>query len=379
MCVENKRNQTNFSLTFVYTPLFALAFHFSAHAALPNHLANSPTHTDIQPLPSLKKQTEVITSNGSDSITPTNDFIPHQFSVSKILTDDFLSEQSREMVPQIAITTLLNNPDISSNPSILDAGPTHYNAGLLILPTDYRVVGGGHYPLNGNLASGLVFEYGYSKYDYANSLIYENTTYDDSSHDATVLGQFYKLYQEYTIYVDGAFSFGKANHDIDANDMTSGIITFDNYNNKSNYRGAFIGSGYFYTLNNDIDVDTSIRYFYTDLEIDNASDSKGKFQLDSSSSSRVQLKKKINYHLSRAVSFSLAGIFDQQLDSSAKALIDGIPINATNENSSTGIVELGVQSKPFGSDSHLGVGLTFRAYTGQRSGVDTFASAIYRF
>lgn len=265
--------------------------------------------------------------------------------------------------------------------AVMSTGANRYHSGSHVDARDYRVILGSRYQVTDDILMGGTLEYGHSNYD----------TYNDSS-SGNIHGEgdtynygaslFSKLENDLdsgnAIYVEGALRFGRTSTKFNSIDIVTGGGETAHYNSKANYFGVNSGMGFVYAINKASSFDTSARYLWTRLGSDSVVLDGDRVTFEKSDSSRVQLQGLYRYKSSETLAFSVAGIYEYELDGKAKANVSGVSIDAPSVKGSTGIVSIGANIKP-ASNQRLSLDLNANSSFGRRDGAGASIRLNYAF
>ncbi|WP_392558817.1 autotransporter domain-containing protein [Orbus mooreae] len=266
--------------------------------------------------------------------------------------------------------------------AVIDGGINKYKSGSSVDTRDYRFIVGSQYQLSDDFLMGLTAEYGRSNFDTHNEFTSGNV--DGSGHSYNYgVSLFGKLQTTLNsgseMYMNGAIRFGRTDTEFQSGDIVMGSGESAHYKSKVNYWGAILGAGYIYHLNDISSFDTSIHYLWTRLGHDSINLDGDAVDFDNSSSSRIQLKEQYGYQHSDNIKFTLAGIYEYEMDGDANASTYGMGIDAPSVKGSTGIMEMGVVATPIEGNKDFSLNLNFRGYAGKREGASAAVIVKYDF
>lgn len=266
--------------------------------------------------------------------------------------------------------------------AVIDGGINKYKSGSSVDTHDYRFIVGSQYQFSDNFLMGLTAEYGRSNFDTHNE--FSSGDIDGSGHSYNYgVSLFGKLQTasstDSQMYMDGAVRFGRTSSEFNSSDIITGGGDTAHYKSKVNYWGAILGAGYIYNLNDTSSFDTSIHYLWTRLGSDGVNLDGDTVNFDNSSSSRIQVKEQYGYQHSENIKFTLAGIYEYEMDGDADASVSGIGIDAPSVKGSTGIMEMGIIATPIEGNKDFSLNLNFRGYGGKRQGASAGVMVKYDF
>lgn len=151
------------------------------------------------------------------------------------------------------------------------------------------------------------------------------------------------------------------------------------YKSKVNYLGATLGTGFIYHVNDKSSFDSSIHYLWTCLGDDSINLDGDEVKFDNLSSSRIQVKEQYSYQSTANIKFTLAGIYEYEMNSEANSSSSGFDVNAPSVKGSTGIMEMGIVATPIENNKDFSLNLNFRGYAGKRDGASATVIVKYDF
>ncbi|WP_392558874.1 autotransporter domain-containing protein [Orbus mooreae] len=257
-----------------------------------------------------------------------------------------------------------------------------YKSGSHVDTRDYRVIIGSQYQVTENLFFGVTTEYGRSNYDTYNEFASGKVKGDGNTYNYGV-SLFSKLQTALDtgneMYMDGAIRFGRTSTEFQSGDIVMGNGDTAHYKSKVNYYGVNLGTGFIYHINDSSSFDSSIHYLWTRLGSDSIVLDSDNVDFQKMNSTRFQVKEQYNYQSSENIKFTLAGIYEYELDSDSNATVSGVGIDAPRVKGSTGIMELGIVATPLEGNKDLSLNLNVRGYSGKRDGASAAVMVKYDF
>ncbi|MGX8898502.1 autotransporter outer membrane beta-barrel domain-containing protein [Citrobacter werkmanii] len=283
------------------------------------------------------------------------------------------------------LSQVLSAPTVASGTftpiAVMDGGVNRYNSGSHTDSRETRVMAGSRWQVTDRVAAGLVMEYGYSSFDTHNRFSSGNVLGNGNvSHwGASIFGSYNLPVADDMAYTDISLRAGRSSTEYSTNDIVTGGGTAAAYKSRVNYIGGSLGVGYVYASTDRHKLDSSIRYYYTKLGSDSVVIDGDQVNFGTAVSSRVQLKEQLSYEASQQVTATMAGIYEYETNGRAGAYTYGMDTEAPSVKGATGIVELGLKTRPAVRIPSLGMDLSFRGYTGQRDGVSGAVRVSYDF
>jgi hypothetical protein len=211
---------------------------------------------------------------------------------------------------------------------------------------------------NHNLTLALFFEHGNSKFQTSNFFNYDPTD------DFTVVGKGNSFYNGggflarldfvNNIYFDASFRLGNSSSDFFTSDLTK--LSLFSYDYSTTYYGAHAGLGYLFNLNNNLGLDFSSKYFFTNLAGKDVSLPENQsVSFDTESMSKVKIGTKLQYSLSndgQELNAYCGGGFEYEPSNKIEASINHRPVDTPELGGGRGLIEAGFNSsyKNFGID-----------------------------
>lgn len=179
------------------------------------------------------------------------------------------------------------------------------------------------------------------------------------------------------LYFDASLRLGQSSTEFEGRYAGQDNVTYDT---DSMYWGAHAGAGFIYGLNDNLKLDSYVRYTYSYLEDDTEALNdvdKSKFEADDVTTHGVRVGTKLNMDFNKVVSGYAGLAYQHVFDGDIKSSIAGASIDTASLEGNAGILDLGVTINP--QDTNFKINLGLSGYAGDISGVTGNLMAAYAF
>ena len=180
------------------------------------------------------------------------------------------------------------------------------------------------------------------------------------------------------LYIQGGIKGGKTDNDIRSNVMKDHGGKRGGYDRKQTYWAAHAGIGYRYALQDNLELDTELKYLWTHLKGANLNIGGDPIKLDGLTSHRIRAGSRLNYGLD-AQNKVYAGIsWEYEFAGDAKVRAYNVTLRGDEYKGHSGIIELGININP-ASNRNLVIEAGFEGYLGKNKGLGGGIEIKYSF
>lgn len=225
----------------------------------------------------------------------------------------------------------------------------------------------------GKLLYGLAGEYGKGSYD-----SYYNNLHGEGDSDYAGASIFVRQKDSRGMYYEGSLRAGRTKADYSSRDFTGYEGLSIGYDTSSSYLGAHLGLGKGIKLNENNDLDVSLRYFYSHTGSDSARVSTGEtYDFSAVNSHRLRLGARLT-HAFNAESKGYIGVYyEREFNGDARAAVAGYSTATPSLKGNSGIFEIGWLHQPKNSNFTLNLGAV--AACGKQRGAAGKVSLMWKF
>ncbi|WP_297323033.1 hypothetical protein [uncultured Bartonella sp.] len=237
------------------------------------------------------------------------------------------------------------------------------------------------------VTAGAFFEYGRGTYDTYNSFTNFSSVHGDGDSDykgggvfaridsaGPGLGRVKDLKNDATdgLYADASLRVGQSSSTFDVGrnlDVLGHSGDYrGSYDSDVTYYGGHIGGGYVFNFDEKNTLDVYGRYLWTHMDSDTVKVGNERLQIDSSTSSRIQLGGRYHYGYNDWIKPYVGAAYDYEFDGEVAAEAYEFHLDKPSLEGSTGIFEAGVKLNPIKTNQALSVNADGQGYVGTRQG-----------
>ena len=225
----------------------------------------------------------------------------------------------------------------------------------------------------GKLLYGLAGEYGKGSYD-----SYYHNMHGEGDSDYTGASIFVRQKDSRGMYYEGSFRAGRTKADYSSRDFTGYEGLSIGYDTSSSYLGAHLGLGKGIKLNENNDLDVSLRYFYSHTGSDSARVSTGEtYDFSAVNSHRLRLGARLTHAFNEDSKGYIGAYYEREFSGDARAAVAGYSTATPSLKGNSGIFEIGWLHQPKNSNFTLNLGAV--AACGKQRGAMGKVSLMWKF
>ena len=225
----------------------------------------------------------------------------------------------------------------------------------------------------GKLLYGLAGEYGKGSYD-----SYYHDLHGEGDSDYAGASIFVRQKDNRGMYYEGSLRAGRTKADYRSRDFTGYEGMSLVYDTSSSYLGAHLGLGKAIKLNENNELDVSLRYFYSHTGSDSARVSTGEtYDFSAVNSHRIRLGAKLTHDFNEESKGCFGAYYEHEFDGDARAVVAGYNAATPSLKGNSGIFEIGWLHEPKNSNFMLNLGAV--AACGKQRGTAGKVSLMWKF
>ena len=248
------------------------------------------------------------------------------------------------------------------------------------------------------VTAGAFFEYGRGTYDTYNSFTNFSSVHGDGDSDYKGGGIFGRIdfagtglnngknvdnRQPDGLYADASLRVGQSSSKFDVGrnlDVLGHAGDYrGSYDSDVTYYGGHVGGGYVFNFDERNALDVYGRYLWTHMDSDTVNVGNERLQIDSSTSSRIQLGGRYHYGYNEWLKPYVGAAYDYEFDGEVAAKAYEFNLDKPSLEGSTGIFEAGIKLNPIKTNQALSVNVDGQGYVGVRQGGGGGVKLKYQF
>jgi len=225
----------------------------------------------------------------------------------------------------------------------------------------------------GKLLYGLAGEYGKGSYD-----SYYHNIHGEGDSDYAGVSIFVRQKDSGGMYYEGSLRAGRTKADYRTRNFTGYEGLSIGYDTSSSYMGAHLGLGKAIRLDENDELDVSLRYFYSHTGSDSARVSTGEtYDFSAVNSHRIRLGAKLTHVFDEANKGYFGTYYEREFNGDARAAVAGYSTATPSLKGNSGIFEIGWLHQPKNSNFTLNLGAL--AACGKQRGATGKVSLMLKF